>query len=101
MASADPIVIYRSVNREGATFALKPGSRERLKERFGDAMHLRARVFISHETQADYEALRSDLASQVVQLLTGLSTERLTEVGGVVYRDPETEQEIPSMGSAA
>lgn len=91
----DPLVIYRSVNREGATFALKPGSRERLKSRFGDAAHVRARVFIAHETRADYDAVHANLASQIVQLLTGLSTQRLEELGGVVFRDPETDADIP------
>lgn len=95
MASVDPIVIYRSVNREGATFALKPSSRERLRERLGDAAHIRSRVFIAHETRADLEAVQENLASQVVQLLTGLSEERLREFGGVVFRDPETDADIP------
>jgi hypothetical protein len=95
IAVADPIVIYRSADREGATFALKPSSRERLHERFGSAVHIRSRVFIAHETRADYEAVHSNLASQVVQLLTGLSEERLQEFGGVAFRDPETEADIP------
>ncbi len=34
MTHVAPVVIYRSVNREGATFALKPSSRDLLKEHF-------------------------------------------------------------------
>ena len=90
-----PIVIYRSLNREGATFALKPSSRELLKERLGDAVHIRPRVFIAHETRADYDAVHTDLAPQIVQLLTGLSVQHLEELGGVAFRDPETETDIP------
>lgn len=91
----EPLVIYRSVNREGATFALKPGSRERVQRRFGDAAHVRPRIFIAHETRVDNDQMHADLASQVVQLLTGLSCERLKELGGVVFLDPETDAEIP------
>jgi len=32
MYTVELIVIYRTVNREGATFSLKPSSRERLQE---------------------------------------------------------------------
>ncbi|MEY4580610.1 MAG: hypothetical protein RL701_5313, partial [Pseudomonadota bacterium] len=92
----EPIVIYLSVNREGATFALKPTSRALLKMRFGEDVHIRTRIFITHESQADYAAVHSDLASQVVQILTGLSVQRLTDGGyAVEFRDPETETKIP------
>lgn len=91
----DPIVIYRSVNRDGATFALKPSSRELLQQRFGDAVHIRSRVFIAHETKADYDSVHGGVAPQVVQLLTGLSAERLREFREVEFRDPVTESAIP------
>jgi hypothetical protein len=95
-------VIYRSVDREGATFALKPSSRERVKARFGDTVHLRSRVFIAHETQADYTDMRGDLGAQVVQLLTGLSKERLEkELESVVFRDPETDTDIRESAAVA
>jgi len=95
MHPAEPIVIYRTVNREGATFSLKPSSRERLQERYGSAVHFRSRIFIAHETRADYEAVHSALTGQIVALLTGLSEEQLQELGGVTFRDPVTEVDIP------
>lgn len=91
----DSIVIYRSVNRDGATFALKPSSRELLQARLGDAVHIRSRIFIAHETQADYNSVHGNLAPQIVQLLTGLSVERLREFGDLEFRDPVTEAAIP------
>ena len=91
----EPLIIYRSVNREGATFALKPGSRERVQSRFGDAAHVRPRIFIAHDTRVNYDEMHVGLASQVVQLLTGLSSQRLQELGEVVFLDPETDAEIP------
>lgn len=91
---ADPIIIYRSVNRDGQTFSLDPLSRNRLRESFGDAVHMRPRVFIAHESKADYEQLNADLVGQVIQLLVGVSEARLEELGGVSLRDPVTDQEL-------
>jgi hypothetical protein len=92
---AQPIVIYRSVNRDGETFALAPGSLQRLQANFGALLHFRSRVFIGHETRADFEAVHRSIVPQVVQLLTGLSEERLAPLGGVVFRDPATDRDIP------
>jgi hypothetical protein len=89
-----PIIIYRSVNRQGQTFALEPLSKMRLREHLGEDVHLHPRVFIAHETTADYERVRRDLAAQVIQLLAGVSEERLQEFGGVEFRDPATETEL-------
>ncbi|MGH7268902.1 MAG: hypothetical protein ACREJ3_00600 [Polyangiaceae bacterium] len=89
-----PIVIYRSVNRDGETYALEPGSLDRLRKKLGAAVHVRPRVFIAHETKADYEHVHVDVAQQVVQLLTGISEERLRPLGGVTFRDPATEREL-------
>lgn len=90
-----PVVILRSVSRDGETYALAPGSLEILRARFGDIVHTRARVFISHETRADYEHVHAAVAPQVVMLLTGLSEETLSAVGGVQFRDAVTERELP------
>jgi hypothetical protein len=90
-----PIVIYRSVNRDGETYALEPRSLKRLREAFGQAVHVRPRVFIAHETRADHEHVAGAIAPQIVMLLTGLSEQRLEPVGGVIFRDPATEQDLP------
>jgi hypothetical protein len=90
----EPIVIYRSVNRDGQTFGLEPLSRNRVRERFGEQVHLHPRVFIAHESEADYESVRGELATLVVQLLTGVHPERLDELGGVSFRDPATDEEV-------
>jgi enoyl-CoA hydratase/carnithine racemase len=90
-----PIVIYRSVDRDGATYALEPRSVKRLREVFGPAVHVRSRVFIAHETRADYDHVQSAIAPQIVMLLTGLPDERLRPVGGVLFRDSETDRDLP------
>jgi hypothetical protein len=51
-------------------------------------------VFIAHETHADYEAVHGAIVQQVIQLLTGLTEDRLRPLGGVSFRDPVTEQEL-------
>lgn len=91
---SEPIVVYRSVNRDGQTFGLEPLSRQRVRDRFGDGVHLHPRVFIAHETAADYESVRGDLAALVIQLLTGVQADRLSELGGVSFRDPATDDEL-------
>lgn len=90
-----PIVIYRTANRDGETFAIDPLCRERLRERFGDVFRSRQRVFIAHETRADYEHVHGQIVPQIVVLLTGLSEERLNEVGPVIFVDAVTERELP------
>ncbi len=93
-AGTEPLVVYRSVDRSGATFALSRPTRERVRAEFGDAVHLPPRVFIAHETEADYRAIHGSIRRQVVQLLTGLDESRLAPLGPVHFVDPVTEQEI-------
>jgi hypothetical protein len=90
----EPLVIYRSVDGSGATYALDWRDRERLKKRFGEAVHLPPRVFIAHETEADEKSIRQPLRRQIAQLLTGLAEERLMELGPIQFRDPVTERLI-------
>ena len=90
-----PLVIFRSVNRDGETYALEPRSLERLKAELGAAVHARPRVFVAHETKADYEHVHGAIAQQIIQLLTGLAEERLRPLGGVTFRDAVTEQDLP------
>jgi hypothetical protein len=92
--SVAPIVIYCASNREGMTFALKPASREQLEAKFGPEARLRSRIFIGHETRGHNDAIHGTFASQVVQLLTGLSEERLKELGDVVFRDSQTDTDL-------
>ncbi len=89
-----PIVIYRSVNNAGETFALDPASRERLRAVF-ENVRMHPRVFIAHETNEDFKQVHTDLLRQVVQLLTGVTLERLEEkLGSLSVVDPVTEREL-------
>ncbi len=95
MSTAEPIVIYRSVNRDGETYALEPRSLKRLRDGFGSSVHIRPRVFIAHETRADYEHVEGGIAPPLVMLLTGLSEEQLQSMGGVIFRDSLTDRDLP------
>ncbi len=93
--SSDPLVIYRSVNRDGETFALETRSLQRLQQQLGSLVHARPRVFIAHETKADYEHVQGPIAQLIIQLLTGLAEERLHDLGGVTFQDAATQREVP------
>jgi hypothetical protein len=94
-ARTGPIVVFRSVNRDGETYALEPRSLEKLRQELGSAVHARPRVFVAHETRADYEHIHGAIAQQIIQLLTGVTEERLGPLGGVIFRDPVTERDLP------
>lgn len=89
-----PIVVFRSVNREGETYALEPRSLDRLRTALGDAVRSHPRIFIAHETRVDSDHVERSMTSQIIQLLTGVSEERLRGLGGVIFRDPVTEREL-------
>lgn len=88
------IVIYRTANRDGETFALEPRSLTHLRREFGERLHLSPRVFVAHETRADYEHVHGRIVPQIVLLLTGLSEDELRSHGRVIFVDPVTEQEL-------
>ena len=92
--SSRPIVIYRGANRDGETFALEPRSLDGLKHEFGESVPSTSRVFIGHDTRYDYETIHGNVVPQVVILLTGVPEERLSQLGGVVFRDPATDREL-------
>lgn len=92
--SLEPLVVHRSVDRTGATYALDRRARERLRELYGSDRSLPPRVFIAHETGTDYERIHGTVRNLVVQLLTGLSEERLQALGPIEFVDPVTEQRL-------
>ena len=90
-----PIIVLRSINREGETYALEPRSLERLRRELGGRLRSHPRIFIAHETAADFEHVHGAIVPQIIQLLTGLSEDELNQLGGVSFQDPVTEKELP------
>lgn len=99
----EPLVIYRDTDRDGATYTLSAESARRVREAFPGA-HLPPRIFVAHETRADYETIHESMRSQIVLLLTGLSEAQRARLGPVRYRDPVSEEDLggwlPSHGHA-
>lgn len=96
LSDEQPIVIYRTINRDGETFALDPLSADRLRTAYGNALRLSPRVFVAHATRADHEHVHGTIAPQVVAILTGVSMDRLASEGHrVVFRDATTERDLP------
>jgi hypothetical protein len=93
-AQPKPIVIYRSVNRDGETYALESRSLQRLREALGSALHAHPRIFIAHAICVDDEPPRSANVGPVIQLLTGLTEQLLRPIGDVIFLDSVTEQEF-------
>lgn len=91
-APTNEIVVHQSVDREGSTFALSTAARTAIRGKFGDAVHVAPRIFIAHDTRAAFEALHGDFAKYIVALLTGVTVERLAELGPVRFLDPVTER---------
>ena len=80
----EPIIIYRDTDRDGATYTLSAESARRIREAF-PGVHIPPRIFIAHETRADYETIHGTMRGQIVLLLTGLSEAQLSRLGPVRY----------------
>ena len=92
--SAETVVVHRSVDRSGATYALDWRTRERLRARYGADLNLPPRVFIAQESGADYERIHGGVRNLVAQVLTGLSPEQLRDFGPIEFIDPVTEERV-------
>jgi hypothetical protein len=100
LAAMEPLVVHRSVDRDGATYSLSRRARQRLHERFGDAVHTPPVVFIGHASEEDYRTIHASVRRQVIELLTGLSESNLAELGDVRFEDPVTEKDLGSWSPA-
>lgn len=97
MANGTPIVVYRSVNRDGETYALEPNSKVWLEENFGEGLHMRARLFIAHESHGHLKQVPRNLVNRIIPLLTGMTVEELGV--DVMVRDPTTGQDVPVLAA--
>jgi hypothetical protein len=89
----EALVVYRSLDGTGATYALERRTRERVRA-FAQFAALPPRVFIAQESGTDYERVHGTVRGLVVQMLTGLSKDRLESIGPVEFVDPVTEQRL-------
>lgn len=90
------IKILRSVDRQGATYALDLDSVDRLREDYGKKLHIAPRIFIAHETASDYAEIRGALQPQIAAILTGLSEGEIEDLGLITFVDAVTEKPLAS-----
>jgi hypothetical protein len=76
--------------KNGTTYELAPKSRALLEEYFSTDLPPASSVFVSHETQANFEAVHGPVSKHVIGILTGLSSEKLEEIDEIRFEDPKT-----------
>jgi len=87
---SEPIVIHVSSDRTGVTFSLALTERRALERRLG--IRPSPRIFVAHETRSAFDEIHGSMLRQIVLILTGISEERLKELGTVEFREPVTER---------
>ncbi len=92
----EPLVILRSTDSDGATYALSATAPRRVRDRFGDAVHLVPRVYVAHADASDYAEIHGSTRGLIAQLLTGLAPERLGECGEIRFLDAVSERDLGS-----
>jgi hypothetical protein len=89
-----PIVVAVSEDRTGATFAIGPATRRMLlRTKFGSRP--RPRIFIAYETRETFEPFEhvyGHVLRHIAIILTGVSPERLHELGPIEFRESVTER---------
>lgn len=92
-----PVEIQVGRQSNGWTFALHPFSRQMLRVVFAGSCRIPS-VFIASETRKDFQTTMgdlADLAEQVAMILTGVSSQQLTEkFGGYRVYDAATSEEL-------
>lgn len=90
------IIIHFGVQREGYTFRLHPLSLLRLEELFPDRSRLMS-VYIGYDrnqNRPDIHQLEESVWDHVSNLLTGLSKEELSQLGGFAAVNSLTKEEV-------
>jgi hypothetical protein len=90
----EPLLIYASREFDGFTYQLDPSSFRRVRHALGDDARQFPRIFISYDVKEDFEKLVGPTKRELVLLLTGLSAEQVAQLGGVEFRDPNTDQPL-------
>jgi hypothetical protein len=81
------IIVEVGKQMDGATFRLSPRTRLQLRDLVPEGL-LTSSVFLNFDTGKAFSDPRAPWWEQVVQLLTGLSSEQLQRLGGFRFVDP-------------
>ena len=89
----DRIIIDVGRQLDGYTFRLHPRSKAELQKKF-PGRHLLTSIYTSYERRYDFESIHGSALPHVAMVLTSLSEDQLEELGGVVFVDPVSEEEL-------
>jgi hypothetical protein len=95
-----PIDILVGRQSDGYTYGLHPNSFKRIRKRF-PSVHPQPSIFMGRDTQTAYEVTHGASYDQIAVLLTGLSVDSLTELGGYRVVDPVTGLVLHESGTVA
>ncbi len=97
---ASAIEIIASPHRDGCSYEVHPRSRRALRDRYPQVA-LAPSLFVGYDTEKDFEALHGKMWTQIVTLLTGLSPDRLADLGGVYIVNADDESILMDTRSKA
>ncbi len=75
----------------GATFRLSPKTEAMLAAKFPDWSPASS-IFVSFDTQWDFDRLQDPMWSQIAMLLTGLGENQIQGLGGFVFMSPSDKE---------
>jgi len=87
----EPIKIAIGRQSDGCSYQLDPLSRQRIQSMF-PGVRVAPRVFVGYETRSEFEAIHGPMWGQIARLLTGVSVEKLNEIGGFLIYEPATKR---------
>lgn len=89
----EPLVIYVAREFDGFTYSLDPDSEDRIRATSSEKKSF-SRIFMSQDVKEDFKTLVVPIAPALLQLLTGLSADMLSSLGGAEFRDPKTDRAL-------
>jgi hypothetical protein len=88
-----PLLIRVSLGAGSSTYSLAPLSQDRVCEAF-PGTHMLPTVSFGYRRPEEFKSLHGPLWLQAAQLLTGLTSEQLGRLGGLVFQNPRTKEVI-------
>jgi hypothetical protein len=74
---------------DGLSYSLSQSSKKLIQKKFPQ-VKLVPNVFISTSTQSDFKTAHGSIWDQIAIILTGLSSEKIEQLGGYEVYDPTT-----------
>jgi hypothetical protein len=84
----DALLVVVGIQHDGGVYQLDPLSERRIEEAFPGANILPV-VVLGHRNESEFERTHRRHWEDVAKLLTGLTPEQITQLGGVRIYDPE------------